>query len=215
MNRFKLYAMAWRKWVFKLTLTLVVAQLVLILISWLLAAAMPDLAVKSLISAGGIRWFFANFSAKIATPALVWLILVAVAVSSVVKSGLYHASLIFVSSQRGTLTSQQLFALRMSVAFLVVEAIAIILLTALPHAVLLSVTGELFPSSFSLGLVPLTAFVCTTVSVVYGLLSGTLRTLYDVGECLSSSGEWLMPLLVLYVFLAQFVVCCCYVFMFD
>ena len=47
--------MAW------VALLLGVGQVVLILTSWLLTAAMPENFPRSLLSAEGIRWFFGRF----------------------------------------------------------------------------------------------------------------------------------------------------------
>jgi p-aminobenzoyl-glutamate transporter AbgT len=200
------------RWIFRLSLLLGIAQLALVLISWLSAAAMPDWGVQSLISAGGIRWFFGNYSEMVATPWLVWLILCAVALGSMERSGLRYVLRTIATHGIKELSIQKVYALRLAMGLLLTEVGGVLLLTALPHAVLLSVTGDLFPSSFSQGLVPLLSFVVTSVSVVYGKLSGNLRTLYDVGQSLCASGKWLMPLLVLYIFLAQFVASCGYVF---
>lgn len=202
----------WRKWIFRLALAFVLAQLALILTSWLVAAAMPDMAVRSLLSSAGIRWFFSNFADKVATPWLTWLIVMAIALGSIEYSGLWQAVVTIVRGNRHDLTSQQRFALRLSTALLAVEVVVMVLLTALPHAVLLSVTGELFPSSFSASLVPVTAFTGTTVAVLYGMLSSNLHGVYDIGQCMCSGCRWLMPLLLLYVLFAEFYGSALYVF---
>ena len=45
-----------------LVLVLLTAQLALILLSWVLTAAFPELPIRSLLSSEGIRWFFGCFS---------------------------------------------------------------------------------------------------------------------------------------------------------
>ena len=60
-------------------LLLAIAQIVLVLVSWLIAAAMPELAVRSLLSSEGIRWFFGHFIRNLATPFLVWILLLCIA----------------------------------------------------------------------------------------------------------------------------------------
>lgn len=61
--------MAW------VALLLGVGQVVLILTSWLLTAAMPESFPRSLLSAEGIRWFFGRFVGNVESPLLVWLLL--------------------------------------------------------------------------------------------------------------------------------------------
>ncbi len=202
----------WRRWIYRLALAFVIAQLALILTSWLVAAAMPNWGVRSLLSSGGIRWFFSNFADKVATSWLTWLIVLSIAFGSIEYSGLRQVVASIICGHRQELTSQQRYALRMSMVLLAVEIVIMVLLTALPHAVLLSVTGELFPSSFSASLVPVLAFIGTTVAVFYGLLSATLHSIYDIGQCMCSGSRWLMPLLLLYVFFAVFYGSFVYVF---
>jgi len=67
---------------------LVVAQLMIILLSWLLSAALPDLSVHSLLSSEGIRWFFGQFSSNIATPLTAWLIVAVIAYGCLSSCGI-------------------------------------------------------------------------------------------------------------------------------
>ena len=118
----------------QIALTLVLAQLLLMLGSWLWSAALPLSGVRSMLSGEGIRWFLGHFAEIVASPVLVWLLLLAMAYGAVVRS-------------RGV-----------SVVFLVIYVGIVLLLTVVPHAVLLSASGLLWPSPFSASLVPLVAF---------------------------------------------------------
>jgi p-aminobenzoyl-glutamate transporter AbgT len=193
-----------RIWIYRITLLFAVAEVMLFLASWLLTAARPDMAMRSLLSAGGIRWFFGNFATNLADPVLVYLIVLAIACGSFVAGGLWDALRKLVTGKHVLLTSQQLFALNGSLLMFITEVAVVLLLTFLPHAILLSITGELFPSSFSDSIVPILAFIVTSVSVFYSLLSRRLHNVYEVGQAMSSSGRWLMPLLLLYVFASVF-----------
>ena len=62
-------------------------------------------------------------------------------------------------------------ALRVSSVFIVIYLIIIALLTLTPHAILLSATGDLFPSAFSRSLIPLIAFGIIMFSVTYGVMA--------------------------------------------
>ena len=46
------------KTIHHLSVVCALAQIVLILVSWLWSAAVPDSSVNSLLSARGVRWFF-------------------------------------------------------------------------------------------------------------------------------------------------------------
>lgn len=199
--------------VYGLSLALAIAQVVVIVGSWLVTAAMPDLGQRSLLSSAGIRWFFGMFSVNLASPLLVWMILVTLAGSCLVKSGSLKALHDVLVSK--PLTSQQNFSLRSTLVVLLVQLTCMALLTFLPHAILLSVTGSLFPSSFSASLIPTLAFMVGVCSVVYGVMSGNLKSVSEVGRSLCSGGSVLMPLLLLYVIGSQLFASVLYVFSLD
>ncbi len=187
----------------RLTVACVLAQVALVLLSWLWSAAIPDSAVRSLLSPQGIRWFFGGFVGHEASPMLVWLVLAALAVGSVRSSGVVACVTRCLLRRPVSLTPLQRFAVRSTLALLLVEVGAVAVLTLPPHAILLSVTGRLFPSSFSIALVPIVAFVCVTVSVFYGLLAGTFHSLADVCRGVCSESGALGPWLLLYVVACQ------------
>ncbi|MGI6242317.1 MAG: tellurium resistance protein TerC [Prevotella sp.] len=201
-----------RTLIYWITLLFALAQIVLILASWLLTAAMPDTSLRSLLSAGGIRWFFGNFATDMADSMLIYIIVLVIAWGSIRASGLCEALKSLLGLHRSPLTSQQKFALKGALLMLFVEVVVVALLTFLPHAILLSITGELFPSSFSAALIPILAFMGTSVSIFYSLLSRKLRNVYEVGQAMCSASSWLMPLLLLYVFASVFYHSFSYVF---
>ncbi len=182
---------------------LVVAQIVVVLGSWVWAAVMPETCVGSVVGSGGIRWFFGTFVANLANPLLVWIVLLDIAASLCVGSGLWrivNAALRLRPGQGAhRLEPQQKSGLRAAAFLLVVEIAVILLLTVPSHAVLLSVTGGLFPSSFSASIVPIVAFVGVTLSVGYGLFSGSFHNYRDIASAASHGGMGLKSLLVIYV----------------
>ena len=62
----------------RLILALGVAELVLVLLSWVLSVV-TTMEVHSLLSSEGVRWFFGSFTDFLATQYLVWLLLIAMA----------------------------------------------------------------------------------------------------------------------------------------
>lgn len=181
-----------------IALILGISQLALILISWGISAAVPDVHIHSLISSEGIRWFFGNFTQNLATPLLVWLLLGSVAYGALLECGLAHA---FAHPNR--LTYRELFALRVVYIIIGVYVLVVLLLTVVPHAVLLSVTGSLFPSSFSDSIVAIICFGVSLVSVIYGKMSGRLQNLVDVFSALTIGITYTLPLWLLYILAAE------------
>ena len=176
-----------------LMLFLLLAEAVLILISWILSAVRIE-GVRSLLSGEGIRWFFGSFTSMIASPWLACLILLLIALGCLQKSGLV--------SQPHT-SYRDRMALRITVVFLVLYVGVILLLLAVPHAVLLSSTGNLFPSPFSRSIVPLLSFGILLVSITFGFVSGRFQTLSHVLEALSFGCRNGAPLFIFYILLIQ------------
>ena len=163
-------------------LVFVTAQLALILLSWLITAAFPELPIRSLLSSEGVRWFFGSFTANQLTPLLAWFITAAMAVGACVRSRLWAAFCTKMSGLlhrrdstdgRQGLHYRERIGLRLALAEFMVYVIIMLLLTVVPHAILLSVTGELFPSAFSSSLIPSLSFVLIVMSLSYGVASGT------------------------------------------
>lgn len=75
----RMRSLCWRSVVYRLSVGLALAQVVLIFLSWLLSAAMPQSSILSLLSARGIRWFFGYFVVEEASALLLWIILGAIA----------------------------------------------------------------------------------------------------------------------------------------
>ena len=69
---------------------LLVGQCVLVLVSWLQTAAMPETFQRTLLNAEGIRWFFGRFTENLMQPMLVWLLLLCISLGALYRSGLLH-----------------------------------------------------------------------------------------------------------------------------
>ncbi|MBR1427547.1 MAG: AbgT family transporter [Prevotella sp.] len=192
-------------------LTLVILQVALILVSWIITAVNQGIAMRSLLSSEGIRWFFGEFVSNLASPLLVWILLVAIAYGSFRSSGLMS---VFTNDSD---TYRQNFRHRFAFKIVIVEIIlyvcVILALTSIPHAVLLSSTGHLFPSSFSASLVPIVSFGVVLASITYGWLSGTLSSIVDVFHSLTVGVSYLMPWWLIYVLGVQLYYSVCFVFL--
>ena len=186
-----------------LTLVLVLAQLLLMLVSWIWSAAVPPSGVRSMLSSEGIRWFLGHFSEMLATPLLIWILLLAVAYGCVVHSGLLRRDHSYRVQRARVVT----------VLFVIIYLGIILLMTAVPHAVLLSANGSLWPSPFSSSLIPLLSFGITAAALIYGTVSGAFLTLTDVTRALIKGLQLSAPLLLLYILLAQLYVSFCFSFL--
>lgn len=194
-----------------LVVGLAVAELLLVLLSWLLSATMTE-GVRSMLSGEGVRWFFGSFVSVLSSQWLVWLLLLSMSGGCLWKSGLLDVFRSGVSQPLRSFSYRQRVALRSAVVTGTLYVVVVMALTVVPHAVLLSATGQLFPSAFSRALVPIVAFGVSLVSAVYGLMSGRFGTLYDVVSSLSYGITKTAPLFVLYVVVIQFLTSLRFVF---
>lgn len=185
----------------KIAFSLVVAELLLVILSWLLSATRLE-GVRSLLSSEGVRWFFGSFTEMVASPLLVWLLLGLCAWGCLQRSGLLTFSPFHLFTF-SPLTYRDKVAMRVSLVFLVLYLIVIALLTLAPHAILLSATGSLFPSAFSRSLVPIVCFGLCLVSLVFGLISGRLHGLADILEALCTGIAQGASLIIIYLFAIQ------------
>lgn len=203
-------------------LVLVTAQLALILLSWLITAAFPELPIRSLLSSEGVRWFFGSFTANQLTPLLAWFITAAMAVGACVRSRLWAAFCTKMSGLlhrrdstdgRQGLHYRERIGLRLALAEFMVYVVIMLLLTVVPHAILLSVTGELFPSAFSSSLIPSLSFVLIVMSLSYGVASGTVDSVARMHRVLVGGLEAGVRIVPAYVIGVQLYMSLLYVFM--
>lgn len=176
-----------------IALTLVVVQLLIMLVSWLLSAAFPTSGIRSLLSSEGLRWLMGHFSQLLATSLLAWLLLCAMAWGCLLRSGLLVRPTNY-RERRAQLMALLLLAVIVGV---------MLLLTVVPHAVLLSAVGGLWPSPFSASLVPVVAFSITLVSAFYGLVSGRFENISAVYDAVLLGIRQGAPLFLFYVLVIQ------------
>ena len=182
-----------KKYLPHIAFLLFAAQLLLMIVSWLLAAAIPTSGVRSLLSSEGLRWFLGHFSDVLGTSVLLCLLLLLMAYGCLRGCGILH----FKTSYR------QSRALAIMLLLLAVYVGIIVLLTMIPQAVLLSATGSLWPSPFSAAICPLFALGITLLSAVYGYVAGSYHNMSDVYQSLIDGVRDGAPLLLFYVLLGQ------------
>ena len=182
---------------------LAIAEILLALISWLMSAMMSS-GTQSLLSSEGIRWFLGDFNTILLSPVLVWILLLSMALGTLYRSRFFTIPKSY----------QQRVGHRGSILVLIGYIFIVVMLTAVPHAILLSATGCLYPSPFSNAFIPMLAFGILVMSVVYGFLARTFTSVSSVCEAMCFGIIKGAPLLVIYVFLAQFVESLRFVFIF-
>ena len=74
----------------------------------------------------------------------------------------------------------------------------------MPHAILLSATGDLFPSAFSRCLVPIVAFAVILFAVAFAMMAGHISTLSAILQFVSYGIAKGAPLVVVLFLLIQF-----------
>lgn len=182
----------------RLCMVLLVAEGVLVIVSWLLSALRLE-GVRSMLSSEGIRWFVGGFSDIVAGPLLAWLLLMLIACGSIQQSGV-----IPLLGSKGKISFRDRLALRVASVFVLLYAIVICMLTIMPHAILLSVKGSLFPSAFSRSILPIICFGVTLFSIVFAMMSGHKKTGEDIIDILSYGIRQGASLVIIYIFAIQF-----------
>lgn len=177
---------------------LVASHCSVVILSWLLKALWPALAIRPLLSEEGVRWLFGQFTTNILSPALVWLLLGLCALSSLRGSRLVIG--LRQMKDWPALSYRQRLALRCVLMEVLVALAVILLLTVPPHAVLLNVSGTLFPSSFSSSIFAVCCLTLIAASLTYAIVSAdgervgcTYRVLVE-----HTHYYWLIPLYVLF-----------------
>ena len=176
-----------------LALVLFVMQLLLMLVSWIYSAAFPVSGVRSLLSGEGLRWLLGHFSDIMASPVLVWLLLLSMGYGCLDRSGLLRVNGSYRESRSRMIT----------LLLLLLIVGVMLLLVVVPHAVLLSATGTLWPSPFSASIIPVVAFSGVLLGAVYGIVSGHFTGLRDIYDSLLYGISQGAPLLLFYILLNQ------------
>lgn len=189
------------RWLALVAVALAAMELLVVLGSWMVAAAWPELPVRSLISLDGVRWLFGAFVSSVSTPLLVWLVVLSMGAGAVADSGL--ASAIRRRAKGERLAYRERTGLALVAAEWGVAALLLVLMTCLPHALLLNAMGHLYPSAFSASAVPVLAFALLTGALTYGAASGTLATLSSAYHAATAGLSRFAPVFPVYVLAAH------------
>lgn len=183
-----------------ITCSLLLLQIMVVILSWMIKTIYPEFNGRSLLSGEGVRWFLGNFTNNVASNILVWIILIGL------SWGVIRASNILQVFKRShTLSYRERLGFRVVLIEIIIWFTVIALLSFIPHAAMLSITGQLFPSSFSKSIVPIIAFIALFSSITYGLIIGRLRKGNLIIEALSNGIKQIAPYIIIYIILIQLI----------
>lgn len=183
-----------------ITCSLLLLQIMVVILSWMIKTIYPEFNGRSLLSGEGVRWFLGNFTNNVASTILVWIILIGL------SWGVIRASNILQVFKRShTLSYRERLGFRVVLIEIMIWFTVIALLSFIPHAAMLSITGQLFPSSFSKSIVPLIAFIALFSSITYGLIIGRFRKGNLIIEALSNGIKQIAPYIIIYIILVQLI----------
>ena len=183
-----------------ITCSLLLLQIMVVILSWMIKTIYPEFNGRSLLSGEGVRWFLGNFTNNVASNILVWIILIGLSWGAIRASNILQ-----VFKRSHTLSYRERLGFRIVLIEIMIWFIVIVLLSFIPHAAMLSITGQLFPSSFSKSIVPLIAFIALFSSITYGLIIGRLRKGNLIIEALSNGIKQIAPYIIIYIILVQLI----------
>ena len=183
-----------------ITCSLLLLQIMVVILSWMIKTIYPEFNGRSLLSGEGVRWFLGNFTNNVASNILVWIILIGLSWGAIRASNILQ-----VFKRSHTLSYRERLGFRVVLIEIMIWVIVIVLLSFIPHAAMLSITGQLFPSSFSKSIVPLIAFIALFSSITYGLIIGRLRKGNLIIEALSNGIKQIAPYIIIYIILVQLI----------
>lgn len=163
-----------------LLFVLLIAHLLLPLLAWLGRAA--GFPLGNLFSSEGIRWYYLHIQDCYRSPFMTVVFPVVLVLGAIERSGLSEIIEDSVSKGVLSLTYRQRKACLMAGTFLLLYLAGMLLLLFGPYAILLSVTGHLYPSPFVSGILQTMSLGFVLTSLLYAVLSFHLR---GWQECLS------------------------------
>ncbi len=180
---------------------LIILELVLVLLSWVLSSTTTE-PVHSLLSSEGIRWFLGHACEMILSPLLVWLLFFSIAYGIYRESGFR-----WWSDNRRERTGRHA-----AIVVLLLYVLVVLSLIAVPHAILLSSMGNIYPSPFSMAFVPMLSLALLLCGVTYGLVSHSFTSFTAIIEAALHGLSMASPLILLYILFIQFYESLRYVF---
>ncbi len=179
-----------------IVLGLILVQALLIFCAWIFCALYPTVYIRSLLSEDGIRWLFSTCVENLLSPLLIWIIMFGVSIGVFMKSGFRNVCR---NKHDKQIEYRKNFSFYLSVVVALILLLGYLFLSFAPHAILVGVTGSLYPSAFSFSIVPFCAFILFIVSTVYGFSSGIISDLGSWMDSMRYGIQIISPLLLIYL----------------
>lgn len=176
-----------------LSLMAIAAEAFLILGSWVVAAIWPNCPIRSLLGSDGCRWLLGSFVDNVSTSPLIWIFLLGGTCGMLYGSRLVHIVLHYKKT-----TGYERMAVWVVGWELIAMLIAVVLLTFVPHAILLSALGTLFPGTFSHSIIPIITIMGCIAAITYGGMVGTFNSAVNAFRAFSDGLAQTAPIIVFY-----------------
>ena len=181
--------------------SLIVIEVLLIIGSWIVSSLFPASVTRSILSSEGIRWLLGKCTENFCTPLLVWIIMLAMSIGIVLRCGIFANSSSVEKKESKPFRTR--IALMLILAEVIVMTIIMILLAAIPHAILLNVEGNLYPSSFSKFIIPLAALIICICATTYGVTTSCFHSVKQWFDALCYGISKSSIILVFYFIIIQ------------
>lgn len=169
--------------------------------------------INNILSSEGLRWSFMNVVSNVLNDYLALLIGFLMTWGAFKRSGLDSALVRLFCWKHGVPFS---FRQRRALWFVLFMTILIFALLSVlvfsSHGILVSVTGRVFPSTFSQGLLPVVMLAVVLVSITYGTIGNTLRSFHEVVQSVYCGLGIYAGWIPVYMLGAQTYACLLYIF---
>lgn len=188
-----------------------IAEVFIIFLSWMLCTVYPEIQIRSLLSDEGIRWLFGHITDNISGAIIIYIIMVGMACGAIKSSG-------FIERIKRLARHKEEMDYRDKMAFITIcteltlYILSMILLAFTPHATLLSATGNLYPSSFSVSIIP---SLCSIICLMMWTFAFFTKSINSIYSCISSLVDGIKAfalLIVAYIFICQLIQTLYYIF---
>ncbi len=179
---------------------LCVAQVLVILFSWIASVLMPELGLNSLLNGSGIRWLLSTYSDNLSSGWFICFLLASMSLGTFFWSGLPQKIISFNKCTYNEKFGTLVFFFGNIVALIVCAVLAF-----WPDSPLLNVSGELFPGPYLKAVLLILGSSIFVGSVSFALLCNKLERYEDSEQILIYGIQKVVPLVVIYFLLKELV----------
>lgn len=181
-----------------------IAEVFIIFLSWMLCTVYPEIPIRSMLSDEGIRWLFGHITENINGFIIIYIIMIGMTYGTIKASG-FIGRIKRLAKHKEETDYRDKMAFIAICAELTIYVLSMALLALKPHAILLSATGNLYPSSFSVSIIP---SLCSIVCLMMWTFAFFTKSMTSVYNCISSLVDGIKavaPLIVAYIFIWQLI----------